>query len=319
MDSKRNIILDVDTGTDDAVAILMAALRPEIALKACTTVWGNHGVEKTTQNTLDVLSHIGASEVPVYQGRSGPIMVTPRAARQRIGGSQGMHPEELGFEEGVATAANGDAPHKIVEIVRTSESPVSIVAVAPLTNIAAAVLIDPGFATQVDELIVMGGANEFGNVTPSAEANFWHDPHAAEIVLHAGFPHVTLVPLDATHDALITADQVEELASLQTPAGVAAARLIHQRIKAHDASQPQQIPHSAAVHDALCIAYLLEPKVIQIEDMFVSVETSGFNTFGRSVMDVRARSGEPPNARVALNADRHVFFDCIKASLSITT
>lgn len=309
------IILDVDTGTDDALAIMMAALSPEIELLACTTVWGNLDVAHTTDNTLRVLDHIGA-EVPVHRGRNRPIVpVYPgvRAAHRAIGE---YHPEELNLPAPTARAAPGDAPTRIVERVRESVEPITLVATGSLTNIASALVIWPELAQRVERLVLMGGANEFGNVTPAAEANIWQDPSAAEIVFQAGFEDLVIVPLDATHRALITQDQADELAAVGTPAARAAADLITQRIVVHDRDQPQPIPHSAAVHDALCIAYLLEPEVLELHRMHVSAETAAGASFGRTIMDLRGRSSQEPNARVALNADRTRFFDLLLSTLS---
>lgn len=309
------IILDVDTGTDDAVAIMMAALAPEIELLACTTVWGNLDVEHTTENTLRVLDHIGA-EVPVHRGRNRPIVPVPPGARAAHRTIAGYHPERLDLPEPRTPEVPGDAPTQIVEMVRAAREPLTLVATGSLTNIAAALIIDPELPQHVEQLVLMGGANEFGNVTPAAEANIWQDPSAAEIVFQADFEKLVIVPLDATHRALITQDQADELAARGTPAAHAAAQLITERIIVHDRDQPQPIPHSAAVHDALCIAYLLEPEVLELHRMHVAAETAPGHSFGRTVMDVRGRSTQEPNALVALSADRERFFSLMLSSLS---
>jgi inosine-uridine nucleoside N-ribohydrolase len=314
----RSIILDVDTGTDDAIAIMMAALSPAIDLIACTTVWGNRSVEYTTDNTLRVLDYIGRSDIPVYKGLDkpfGPIAVPGPETDDHSDGK--MHPKELDLPSAVTKAQSENAVEWLVGLLRERTEPVTLVPVGPLTNIAAAVTLDPSIVDKVDEIVIMGGAHAFGNATPSAESNIWHDPVAADVVFKAGFKRIVLVPLDATHDALVTGTQAKELAALGTPAGTATAVCIEQRIVAHDESQPQAIPDSAPIHDAVCIAYLIDSGVIPLNHFNVGIETTGILTFGRTVIDVRHRGTEPPNAYVALTANADLFYRLLKECVSI--
>ncbi len=131
-----------------------------------------------------------------------------------------------------------------------------LVPVGPLTNIAAAITADPDFVKNVPEIVIMGGAHYTGNVTPAAEFNVWADPEAAAIVFSAGFAKLTLVPLDATFQALVTSEQAKALEDLGSNAGIAASRFIAQRIKGYDATQPMKVSGAAPVHDAVCVAYL---------------------------------------------------------------
>jgi inosine-uridine nucleoside N-ribohydrolase len=315
----RSVILDVDTGTDDAIAIMMAALSPDIRLLACTTVWGNRPVANTTDNTLRVLDHIGRPDIPVYRGLDkpfGPIAVPQPATDDHSGGK--MHPEHLDLPATALVAQPTPAVEWLVSTLRERDEPVTLVAVGPLTNIAAAVTLDPELVEKVDELVIMGGAHAFGNATPSAEANIWHDPISADVVLRAGFRRVVLVPLDATHEALVTDAQAAELDALATPAARATAVCIRQRIIAHDESQPQKIAHSAPIHDAVCIAYLIDPAVIAPTYFHVGIETTGVRTYGRTVIDIRSRGYEEPNAYVTLTADRALFFSILKDTLRRT-
>jgi inosine-uridine nucleoside N-ribohydrolase len=316
----RSIILDVDTGTDDAIAIMMAALSPAIDLIACTTVWGNRPVDDTTDNTLRVLDYIGRSEIPVYKGLDkpfGPIAIPglDSGADDHSGGK--MHPKELDLPPATSRAQPQRAVEWLVAFLRDRTEPVTLVPVGPLTNIAAAITLDPSIIDKIDEIVIMGGSHAFGNATPSAESNIWHDPVAADVVFKAGFKRIVLVPLDATHDALVTGTQAKELAALGTPAGTATAICIEQRIVAHDESQPQSIPDSAPIHDAVCIAYLIDSDVIPLNNYHVGIETTGILTFGRTVIDVRHRGVEPPNAFVALTANASRFYQLLKECVSI--
>ncbi len=178
-------------------------------------------------------------------------------------------------------------------MVRAAREPLTLVATGSLTNIAAALIIDPELPQHVEQLVLMGGANEFGNVTPAAEANIWQDPRGGDR-LPGGLREAGDRAAGRHTPALITQDQADELAARGTPAAQAAAQLITERIIVHDRDQPQPIPHSAAVHDALCIAYLLEPEVLELHRMHVAAETVPGHSFGRTVLDVRRRSTQEP-------------------------
>jgi len=308
----RKLILDVDTGTDDAVAVMLAALHPAIDLLGCTTVNGNIPVQFCTDNTLRVLDHIARSGIAVYEGLARPMarldFPVPRRERDLAGK---YHPGVLPVPPPTSRKQDASAIEFLIETFRAATEEITLVPVGPLTNIATCVLLDPGFARRVPELMIMGGAHAIGNVTPSAEFNAWADPEAAAMVYAAGFPKVTMVPLDATHRALITKSQCEELEALGTPAGQAAAAFIGHRIAVHEAHQKQEIAHSTPVHDALAVGAVIDPSLIVTRRLHVAVETQGTLTVGRTVIDTHFRGGQPPNAEVAFDADAARFFDLL--------
>jgi inosine-uridine nucleoside N-ribohydrolase len=308
----RKLILDVDTGTDDAVAVMLAALHPALDLIGCTTVNGNIRVESCTDNTLRVLDHISRGDIPVYEGLSRPLarldFPVPRRERDLAGK---YHPDALPVPPAVSRKQDASAVEFLIETYRAATEEIVLVPVAPLTNIAAALLLDPKFARRVPEIVIMGGNHALGNVTPSAEFNIWADPEAAAMVFAAGFEKITLVPLDATHRALITKAQCEELEALGTPAGQAAAAFIGHRIAVHDAHQKQEVPHSTPVHDALAVGAVIDPSLIVTRKLHVAVETQGALTVGRTVIDTHFRGGQAPNAEVAFDADAARFFELL--------
>ena len=161
----------------------------------------------------------------------------------------------------------------LIETYRSATDEIVLVPVAPLSNIAAALALDPKFVERVPEVVIMGGGHEIGNVTPAAEFNIWADPEAAAMVFAAGFRKVTLVPLDATHRALISKAHCARLAALGTPAGDAAAAFIGHRIGRHDELQKMATPGTAPVHDALCVGVLIDPTLIATRRLHVAVET----------------------------------------------
>jgi inosine-uridine nucleoside N-ribohydrolase len=306
--TRKKLILDVDTGTDDAVAIMLAALHPALDLVACTTVNGNVEVAHCTDNTLRVLDHIGRSDIPVYEGLAKPLMredfPIPRSVEDRAGK---FHGKTLPLPASKRGKAGKGAVEFLVETYRSTTDEITLVPVAPLTNIAAALALYPKLIDHVPEIVIMGGGHEIGNVTPSAEFNIWADPEAAAVVLSAGFRKLTLVPLDATHRALVSRDDCTALKALGTPAGEAASILIGDRIAAHDSSQQMDIEHTTPVHDALCVASLIDPTILKTRRLHVAVETKGELTVGRTVIDVHFRGNGSAQCDVAFDADASKF------------
>lgn len=304
----RKIILDVDTGTDDAIALMMAGLSPDLDLVGCTTVWGNHAVVECTDHTLRTLDLIGRGDVPVYEGLGKPFAPIPFHFPSHVDSERNIiHPPDFPAPPTSRRADTGTAVEWLVETLRATTERLTLIPVAPLTNIATAVTVDPTIVDAVDEIVIMGGGHAFGNVTAAAEANFWHDPVAADVVFQAGFERLVLVPLDATHQAVVSVSQNERLREAGTPASETAAALITQRIAGYSATQPMHAPDIAAVHDALCVAYLLDPSVIDIAPYHVAIETTGPAGFGKTIVDINRRSRKEPNAHVALGADADLF------------
>lgn len=311
----RKIILDVDTGSDDAVAVMLAGLHPAVELTACTTVWGNLDVSRTTGNTLSVLEHVGRGDVPVYKGLGQPYApVLYSAADNPEDELEVIHaihlPRSTGHEQ------DRHAVDYLVETLRGTTERLTLVPVAPLSNIAAAITADPSIVDAVEEIVIMGGGHAVGNVTPSAEANIWHDPIAADVVFSAGFERLVLVPLDATHEAVISRAQCERLAAHGTPAARLAAELITQRLHSADGGEPGLADDTATLHDALCIAYLIDPSVVTLTHCHGVIETYGRYTAGRTVLDVSGASDGTPNVWAALRADAGKFFGILENTFS---
>ena len=309
---RTKLILDCDTGTDDAVAIMLACLHPRLELVACTVVTGNGPVAYSADNTLRVLSHIGRSDIPVYIGADEPLVPRTRDTSRALA----LHGLTLPLPPVEHSVQAMRAAEFLVEQFAQGGDVPTLVATAPLTNIALAMALDPLFPTRVQRLVIMGGGHAISNITASAEFNFWMDPHAAATVMAAGFSDVTLVTLDATHTALITYADCDRLRAAGTPAALAAEQLMRQRIDAHEANDKMPVPGSAPVHDALCIGSLIDPQVITTQRVHVGVETAGPLTLGRSVMDLRPSADQAPNCTVAFAADRRKFVELLVVTLS---
>jgi inosine-uridine nucleoside N-ribohydrolase len=305
--ARKKLILDVDTGTDDAVALLFAALHPDLELIAATTVNGNNPVANCTDNTLRVFDLLRLP-IPVYEGATTALtrddFPVPRAILHAKGS---MHGRELPIPAPRSVKQSKRAVDFLIETYLAATDPIALVPVGPLTNIAMAIRLEPRIVDRIPQTVIMGGAHDAGNTTASAEFNIWVDPEAARVVFGAGLQNVSVMPLDATHRALVSSDDCRRMRALGTPAGDAAAAFIEGRISAYDALQPMDTAGSAPVHDALCVAYLVDPSVVTGQRVHVDVETRGELTLGRTVMDRRGHFGAEANAFVAFDADAPKF------------
>jgi len=298
------IILDVDTGTDDAVALMTAALSPDVELVGATVVNGNTVLDSCVENTLRVFEWIGMPEVPVLRGMSRPLA---RPQAEQVNPAGRIHGDKLDLPAATIAAQPQHAVDWLIDTYLASEGDITLVPVGPLTNIATAIQKEPRILDRIPEIVIMGGAHDHGNSTASAEFNIWLDPEAARIVVNCGRP-IRMVPLDATHRALVSAEDAARLRALGTPAGEAAARFVLKRIDGYDATQP--MPHrlgAAPVHDALAVCAVIDPSVITTHHIPVDVETSGELSVGRTVCDFRFRSGKPANVAFAMDADEPRF------------
>ncbi len=299
------VILDVDTGTDDAVALMVAALAPEIDLIGATTVNGNTGIEYTTENTLRVLDWIGMPHIPVCRGMAEP-MARPQTS---IGMAAVIHRNLLDLPQ-ATRGTNLNPRHAVdwlIDTYLTSDGDIVLCPVGPLTNIASAIEREPRILEAIPEIVIMGGAHEMGNLSASAEFNFLMDPDAARIVVNCGRP-IRMVPLDATHRALLSTADAKRLRDLGTPGGVAAADFTEQRITGYEATQPFiDRPGHAPIHDALAVCAIIDPSILTTRHIPVDVEVQSAQSLGRTICDFRTRPDRPANVHFAVDADEQKF------------
>lgn len=310
------VILDVDTGSDDAVAVMAAALSPDIDLVAICTTWGNLSIDDTTDNTLRLVEALRI-DVPVYKGCDTAMVkyltddFVPNKKRPDViyeGKPFRMH-MKLDLPEASITCEEKRAAEFYIDYLRNVTEKVTLVPVGPLTNLGLAFRIAPEIVEKVDQIVIMGGGSKMMNCNAWSESNIWHDPEAAQIVTNCG-AKVVYVPLDATHAACVTLDDCKRFREINTFASNFAAQLCEQRIIIHNAQQPLEIPDAAAVHDPLCIAYLIDPTVLtDLRFCHVDVGLAGFGE-GQTIVDPRAYPLEK-NAYFAFDADRFKFVDIL--------
>jgi inosine-uridine nucleoside N-ribohydrolase len=298
------VILDVDTGTDDAVALMVAALSPDLELVGATTVNGNTTLDNTTENTLRVFDWIGMPSIPVHRGMDRPLA---RRQLEQLNPAKRIHGDLLDLPPASnATLQPGHAVDWIIDTYLASAGDIVLCPVGPLTNIATAIQKEPRILDAIPEILIMGGAHDHGNATPSAEFNIWLDPEAARIVVNCGRP-IRMIPLDATHRALVSTEDAGRLRALGTPAGEAAARFTLKRIDGYDATQPMHRPGAAPVHDALAVCAIIDPAIVTTHEIPVDVEVFAELSVGRTVCDFRFRGGRPANVSFAMDADEPKF------------
>jgi inosine-uridine nucleoside N-ribohydrolase len=306
--SPTPVILDVDPGHDDAVAIMLACAAPGLELLAVTTVAGNVPLEKTTHNALRVLSLIGHTDVPVAAGASAPLH-RPLHTAENIHGESGLEGPEIPGPSFEADARGVTA--FMADTLREAPEPVTLIPTGPLTNIAAFLREYPELKERVAHISLMGGSIGLGNTTPAAEFNVYVDPEAAREVFESGLP-ITMSGLDVTHQARTGPDERERLRSLGRTGGVVAGLLeffagTYERIYGFDAPP---------LHDPVAVAAVLEPKVLKTRPMRVDVECDSPLTRGETVCDFYGVTGEPPNADVGVELDQEGLFELLYKSLA---
>ena len=327
--TKPKIIMDVDTATDDAVALTLAMLGGEVELLGVTTVNGNLELKLTTDNTLRVVDYCGkGDQVKVYSGCEYPLVSTlsptsaqslhPIPKREGTKMAFAMHGDHLPLPEtNLKPQAKGAVLWLIETIMAAEPGSISIVALGPLTNIATAMRAEPSFASRLKEIVLMGGGDRVCNASPAAEFNIWTDPEAAEIVLQSGCK-LSIIPLDATHEAEISASEADELAAIGSKEARFVADVIRGRIGGYSLRDPDLAARQAApLHDALALCYLLHPECVSKKlEAVCHVDISGGRAYGRTVVDRRANLvSEAPNCTFALGADREWFLQWMSGLL----
>ena len=304
------LIVDTDTAGDDVFSLLVALLDPRLTLEAITVCCGNVRFEQEVENALYTVEQAGrAGDVPVYAGCERPL-VAEWVGAEYVHGQDGM-----GDSSFPQAAQRPEPEHAVDELVRrVNESPgeLTILAQAPLTNIAAAAVRDPSIAGKVAHLYVMGGG--IGNITPAAEYNFYVDPEAAKIVLNAGFP-LTLFTwtLTRTHGVFHDAE-LARIEALDTPLSRFFGQ-VNRKAREFDA---KVVGLGGSTHpDSMVAAAIADPSLILAsEQAVVDVETGGELTRGWNLIDTLGRTGREPNARVVTDYDTEAFFGLLYGLLS---
>ena len=301
---KRKIIIDCDPGQDDAVMLLLALACPEeFDILGITAVAGNVPLELTQRNARIMCELAGRTDVPVFAGCDKPMRHELITA-ENVHGKTGI--------DGVAVyppAMPLQAQHAVDFIIETllaaGDGSITLVPTGPLTNIGQAISREPRILPKIREIVLMGGAmREAGNTTPSAEFNILEDPDAAQIVMHCGRP-LTIVPLDVTHQVLVSRQRLEQIRAIGTPVGDAIVGMMEFFNRFDSIKYGSD---GAPLHDPCTIAYLLEPGLFEGKMCNVEIETGSPLTRGHTAVDFWGVTGRAHNANWLYSVDADGFF-----------
>jgi purine nucleosidase len=302
-------VIDTDTASDDAVALVMALRASGFDVDAITVVAGNVPLAQAVQNALYTVELCGAS-VPVYAGAPRPLLRDLQTA-EVVHGRDGMG--DIGLELRGRTPAHG---HGALELVRRARAGgVDLVSLGPLTNVALALVLEPELPRMIGRYVMMGGVGRgIGNVTPVSEFNIWADPEAARIVFESGLP-IELVGWDvSTQDAFITTDEAAELRALGTrfaEFAVDIQRVLLGFISERLGKAGFDLPDPAA------LAVALEPSIaIERVRRAVDVQLGAGPSRGQTVVDHLGVTGREPNVDVVLAVDRDRFRQLLRDALT---
>lgn len=311
------IIFDCDPGIDDAVALLMAMASPAIQLLGISTVVGNTSLSKIQRNARYLCELAGRADVPVFAGCPRPLMSwthydDPRTSEAfsyvaHIHGATGLGNHPLTEPHHPLQLVH--AVSFLIETLSKVSEKITLLATGPLTNIAAALIQAPEIRRNLERIILMGGVRGVGNITPSAEHNFFVDPHAASIVFDAGVP-VVMSGLDLTRQVPVTPELMERLRSQKTQVSQALVEIIESRPSNH--FEPGMTV--SVLHDPTVVVYLLRPDLFKGREAYVSIDTNAGASMGRS--NVYFSSSEPSNAFVLEEVNLEGFYDVMLDLLS---
>ncbi len=322
-EGRYRIIHDVDTGHDDALAILLAA--PHLEILGITTVSGNAPLSKTTVNTLKILELARLTTIPVAAGMDR-AMLAERLHGAAIHGESGMDGPVL-----PAPTTPLDPRHGVQFLIETvRQNPGCwLVPTGPLTNVAMALRQAPDLASRLAGISLMGGTTLGGNVTPAAEFNIYVDPEAAAVVFESGAP-IKMFGLNVTRQALVLDDEVRRIRAI----GTHFAEIVAQLLEFYNGTARRVFGRKGGwLHDPCAVAWMIDPSLFEFQPMHVAVELCGTRTRGMTVCDFRyeggtadhipieggMRRGQPPNADVAIRLDRARFFDLLISTLATYT
>lgn len=300
MNAKRKIIIDCDTGIDDALALMLALASPDLEVIGITAVCGNVPVDIGVENIRKVLNVMNRLDIPVYRGEEKPLRREYISA-QDTHGMDGLG--ESGYENVPGSAQEKDAVSYITDTLREKQG-VSIIAIGPLTNIAKALQKDLEAFEQLDEFVSMGGSyKSHGNCSPVAEYNYWCDPDAAKYVYENLRTKIHMVGLDVTRKIVLTPNILEYMQILDTEKGEFIKNITRFY---YDFHWEYERVIGCVINDPLAVAYFLNRELCSGFEAYTTVETEGIS-IGQSVVDAMNFWKKEENSIVLTEVDEKEF------------
>lgn len=293
--NKRPIIIDTDPGIDDALAIAIALFSEELDVKLITTVAGNVSLDKVTYNALRLLKFF-KKNVPVAKGCDRPL-IRPFVDASNVHGASGM--EGYDFEEpDNSLLLQGHAVNEMYRVIKESPEKITIVAIAPMTNIALLLKLYPDVKENIDEIVFMGGSASRGNKGVMSEFNMGTDPEAAKIVFTSGIPLV-MAGLDVGWKALVFPEDSAKMKQMNKTGEMAYA--LFQRYRGGS------MKTGLKMYDSCAMAYLLCPEMYTVVETTLDIELNGSMTAGCTLVDLKGYLKQPKNAKVCMDIDTNAF------------
>ncbi len=300
----RRFLIDTDTASDDAVAMLMALADPQVEVVAFTVVAGNVPLDQALQNALYTVRQVAGADTPVHVGAAGPLARDLQTA-QDVHGQDGFG--DIGLDLAGREPTPGWGPQVIIDAVRANPGSLTIVALGPLTNLALALLWDPALASLVGRTVVMGGTgmNGPGNVSPNAEFNFWADPEAVRVVLRSGVP-LEFVGWDISiASAVVTPERAAQIRKLDT---VAAHFSLDIQATLEDYAHDETDLLGPDFPDPIAMAHALDPEPAATRLVHVDIAIGPDPMRGTLIVDRFGFGGQRPNVSMVTDYPTDAFF-----------
>lgn len=308
---KIPIIMDCDPGLDDAIALLLAIASPEeLDILGISTVVGNVSVNQNQENARRICELTGRPDLKVFQGCS-------RTFFERISPSDSDYTADIHGETGLGGCKlpSPTMPLQpqhgvsfIIETLLNASEKITLVPSGPLTNVACALIMEPRIKDKIEKIVVMGGVIGLGNITPTAEYNFYCDPQAAYVVFTSGVP-IVMIGLDATRQTQTSEEWLHTLEEVGTPVTQAVIDMLSFYHRPNAFLEPGV--SGGVLHDPNIIAYLLKPELYTGRDVYVEIDISSTIMAGRSTVDWHGKLGRKANAYVINKVNTNGFFDLL--------
>lgn len=300
--AQKKMILDLDTGVDDALAIAYAVAAPEVDLIGIVSSYGNNRMKTCAQNSLKLLQLLGQDDVPVFEGAAHSCTTDhfdPEQVSLDIHGQNGIG--EVQLPDPQNQVADESAVDFLIEAAHKYSKDLIIVPTGPMTNLAAAIKKDPSIVDLIGNVTFMGGALTVeGNVSEAAEANIHQDPTAANEVFRSKLP-LTMIGLDVTLRTLLTKKETAKWRDLGTAAGKAYADITDYYIDSYYNMDIDK--RGCAIHDPLAVGVAIDPSYVSTISLFMKCVTEGPNA-GRTIGDNAKLIDDNPNTKIAVNVDK---------------
>ncbi|GAA1968018.1 nucleoside hydrolase [Amycolatopsis minnesotensis] len=293
------LIIDTDPGVDDALAIALAALSPDVDLLGVTTVFGNVPVATTTRNARGLLQLCGRPDVPVAQGAERPLVRPNPEYSRNVHGEDGLSGQAGALPAPERAPDETDAVSLLLSLLEAADEPVTLAPIGPMTNIALLLAAHPGIRAKIGRIVAMGGALEFGNKTPSAEFNIWADPEAAHRVLVEESVPLVLVPLDLTHKCAVDAAWLDRLGE-SGAVGAALKSMTGDYLGYYRQALGFE---GIVIHDAVAIAEAIKPGILATTSYPVEVDIGLGPARGTTLVDRRTPRRESSSRVVDIALD----------------